>query len=187
MMEACDFLLKILRCFETHNHRGGNHMEIYLMQHGSALPKEEDPEEGLSSDGKQSIHDSGKALRKMGITFDVILSSPKKRAQQTASIVAEEVGFPLDKIIQTEKVKALTPPEETLAILAEYSAKKRILIAGHLPSVAEVASLLLTKGPKITVAFERGGCCRIDVEDLATHAGHLKWYLTPEQLALLAS
>ena len=166
---------------------GGNHMEIYLMQHGPALTKEQDPEEGLSPDGMARIHASGKALKKMGISFDVILSSPKKRSKQTASIVAEEVGFPSDKIIQTEKVKALTPPEETLAIVAEHYGKQRILIAGHLPSVAEIASFLLTKGPKVIIEFERGGCCRIDVEDLPTHAGHLKWYLTPEQLALLAS
>ena len=162
-------------------------MEIYLMQHGSALPKEQDPEEGLSPDGKARIHASGKALKKMGITFDVILSSPKKRSKQTASIVAEEVGFPPDKIIQTEKVKAMTQPEETITIVAEYSDNRRILIAGHLPSVAEVASFLLTKGSKVTIEFERGGCCRIDVEDLPTHAGHLKWYLTPEQLSLIAS
>jgi phosphohistidine phosphatase len=162
-------------------------MEIYLMQHGSALPKEQDPEEGLSPDGKARIHASGKALKKMGITFDVILSSPKKRSKQTASIVAEEVEFPPDKIIQTEKVKALTHPEETLAILSEYSGNQRVLIAGHLPSVAKVASWLLTKDSKATIEFERGGCCRIDVEDLSTHAGRLKWYLTPEQLALLAS
>jgi len=162
-------------------------MEIYLMQHGSALPKEQDPEEGLSPDGKASIHASGKALKKMGITFDVMLSSPKKRSKQTASIVAEEVGFPPEKIVETEKVKAMTHPEETLTILAEYSSNQRILIAGHLPSVAEVASFLLTEGSKATIEFERGGCCRIDVEDLPTHSGHLKWYLIPEQLELLAS
>jgi len=159
-------------------------MEIYLMQHGSALPKEQDPEEGLSPDGKASIHATGKALKKMGITLDVMLSSPKKRSKQTASIVAEEVGFPPEKIIETEKVKAMTHPEETIKTLAEY---QRILIAGHLPSVAEVASFLLTEGSKATIEFERGGCCRIDVEDLPTHSGHLKWYLIPEQLELLAS
>ena len=162
-------------------------MEIYLMQHGAALPKEQDLEEGLSPDGKARIHASGKALKKMGISFDVILSSPKKRSKQTASIVAEEVGFPLDRIIQTDKVKALTPPEETIKTLAEYAGNQSILIAGHLPSVAEVASFLLTQGSKATIEFERGGCCRIDVEDLTTHSGHLKWYLTPEQLALIAS
>ncbi len=162
-------------------------MEIYLMQHGSALPKEQDPDEGLSPDGETRIHASGKALKKMGIGFDVILSSPKKRSGQTAAIVAEEVGFPPEKIMETEKVKAMTPPEETIKALSEYAGNKRILIAGHLPSVAEVASFLLTKGSKATIEFERGGCCRIDVEGLPTQSGRLRWYLTPEQLRLIAS
>ncbi len=100
-------------------------MEIYLMQHGSALPKEQDPEEGLSPDGEARIHASGKALKKMGIKFDAILSSPKKRSKQTASIVAEEIGFPTEKIVATEKVKAMTPPEESITILAEYSGNQR--------------------------------------------------------------
>jgi len=162
-------------------------MEIYLMQHGSALPKEQDPDEGLSPAGEARIHASGKALKKMGISLDVIFSSSKKRSKQTASIVAKEVGFPPEKIMETEKVKAMTPPEETIKALAEYAGNQRILIAGHLPSVAEIASFLLTEGSKATIEFERGGCCRIDVEDLPTHSGHLRWYLTPDQLNLIAS
>jgi len=162
-------------------------MEIYLMQHGPYLPKEQDPDEGLSPEGDARIHASGKALKKMGITFDVILASPKKRSRQTAAIVAEEVGFPPEKIMETEKVKAMTPPEETVTVLREYGASTKVLIAGHLPSLAEVASSLLTEGSHATIAFERGGCGRIDVQDLPTHSGHLKWYLTPEQLNLIAT
>ena len=162
-------------------------MEIYLMQHGPALPKEQDPDEGLSPAGEARIHASGKALKRMGATFDVILSSPKKRSRQTAAIVAQEVGFPPEKIMETEKVKAMTPPEETIKALTGYPGNKRILIAGHLPSLAETASFLLTEGSRASIEFEMGGCCRIDVEDLPTHSGHLRWYLTPEQLKLIAS
>jgi phosphohistidine phosphatase len=162
-------------------------MEIYLMQHGPALPKEQDPDEGLSPEGEASIHAAGKALKKMGIGFDLIVSSPKKRSRQTAAIVAEEVGFPPEQIVETEMLKPMVPPEETIKALSQYAGNERILIAGHLPSVAEVASFLLTEGPKATVEFERGGCCRIDAEKLPTHAGRLKWYLTPEQLKLIAS
>jgi len=61
------------------------------------------------------------------------------------------------------------------------------LIAGHLPSVAKIASFLLTEGPEATIEFERGGCCRIDVADFLSHSGHLRWYITPEQLELIAS
>jgi phosphohistidine phosphatase len=153
-------------------------MEIYLMQHGPALPKDQDPEEGLGPEGEARIHASGKALKKMGVAFDAILSSPKKRSKQTAAIVAEALG---------KKVKAMTPPEETVLALSELSWAERVLIAGHLPSVAEVASFLLTEGSKAAVQFEMGGCCRIDVEELPTHAGRLRWYLIPDQLKLIAS
>jgi len=162
-------------------------MEIYLMQHAQALPKEEDPDEGLSPEGKEQIHTSGKALKKMGIGFDAILASTKKRSKQTAAIIAEEVDFPVEEIIETDKVKAMTPPEDTVQALTELSGFRKVFIAGHLPSLAEVTSVLLTEGSKATVAFERGGCCRIDVEELSTHSGRLRWHLTPEQLRLIAS
>jgi hypothetical protein len=35
------------------------------------------------------------------------------------------------------------------------------------------------------VQFERGGIGRIDVDALPTHAGRLRWYLTPAQLDLM--
>jgi phosphohistidine phosphatase len=162
-------------------------MEIYLMQHGPALPKEQDPEEGLSPEGEARIRASGQALKKMGVSFDAVLSSPKKRSRQTAAIVAETVGFKQEKIIETEKVKAMTSPEETVEVLAGLSGAERVLIAGHLPSVAELASFLLTEGSKAAVQFEMGGCCRIDVEKLPTHSGRLRWYLLPAQLQLIAS
>jgi phosphohistidine phosphatase len=162
-------------------------MEIYLMQHGPALPKDQDPEEGLSPEGEARIHTSGRALKKMGVAFDAMLSSPKKRSKQTAAIVAREVGFPLEKIVETTKVKAMAPPEETVQALSQLSGVERVLIAGHLPSVAEVASFLLTEGAKAAVQFEMGGCCRIDVEELPTHSGRLRWYLIPDQLRLIAS
>ncbi len=162
-------------------------MKIYLMQHGPALPKEQDPEEGLGPEGKERIHAGGKALKKMGVTFDAILSSPKKRSKDTAAIVAEQVGFPLEKIIETKNVKAMAPPEDTVQALSELSGAQRVLIAGHLPSVAEVASFLLTEGSRAAVQFEMGGCCCIDVDELPTHSGRLRWYLTPAQLQLIAS
>jgi phosphohistidine phosphatase len=125
------------------------------------------------------------AIKKMDLTFDVIIASPKKRSQQTAALVAKAVGFPVDNIVETEKVKAMTPAEETIRYLEEFQGKQSVLIAGHLPSLAEVASFLLTSGSKATIQFERGGIGRIDVESLPTSEGKLRWYLTPDQLQLI--
>ncbi len=88
--------------------------------------------------------------------------------------------------METEKVKAMTPVEETSHYLEQFKDKQSVLIAGHLPSLAEVASSLLTSGSKATIQFERGGIGRIDVDALPTHEGRLRWYLTPAQLELMA-
>ncbi|MGW8221390.1 MAG: phosphohistidine phosphatase SixA [Syntrophobacteria bacterium] len=160
-------------------------MEIYLMQHGPNLSKDEDPEESLSPEGEVQISKAAQAIKKMGLEFDVIIASPKKRSQQTAALVARTIGFPVDSIVETEKVKAMTPAEETIRYLEEFQGKQSVLIAGHLPSLAEVASSLLTSGSKAAVQFERGGIGRIDVEALPTHEGRLRWYLTPAQLDLM--
>jgi phosphohistidine phosphatase len=161
-------------------------MEIYLMQHGPNLSKDEDPEEPLSPGGKIQVSRAAKAIKRMGLQFDIIVASPKKRSQQTAILVAEAVGFPVERVVVTEKVKAMTPAEETIVYLAQFDEKDSILIAGHLPSLAEIASALLTSGSKATIQFERGGIGRIDVDKLPAHNGKLRWYLTPAQLELMA-
>ncbi|MGD9339111.1 MAG: hypothetical protein PVF76_17430 [Syntrophobacterales bacterium] len=79
----------------------------------------------------------------------------------------------------------MTPAEETINYLKQFADKKSVLIAGHLPSLAEVASFLLTSGSKATIQFERGGLGRIDVESIPTNEGKLRWYLTPQQLQLM--
>ena len=161
-------------------------MEIYLMQFGPNLSKAEDPEEPLSPEGEAQILAAAQAIKKMGLQFDVILASPKRRSKQTAAIVAGAVGFPEENIVETELVKAMTPAEETILYLKQFEGKNTVLLAGHLPSLSEVASSLLTEGSRAAIQFERGGLGRIDVERLPTHEGKLRWYITPEQLKLMA-
>ncbi|MGM0428562.1 MAG: phosphohistidine phosphatase SixA [Thermodesulfobacteriota bacterium] len=160
-------------------------MELYLMQHGHALSKDEDPERALSMHGEAQARLTGRLFKMMGMVFDSILSSPKKRSRQTAAIVAEETGFPIKEIIETERVKAKTPPEETVRGLAELSGAQRVLIAGHLPSVGNLAAYLLTEQASPFIHFEPGVCCRIQVDDLSAHSGELHWLLTPDLLEYL--
>jgi phosphohistidine phosphatase len=161
-------------------------MEIYLMQHGPNLSKDVDPEEALSPEGETQIAIAGRAMRRMGLHVDLIIASTKKRSWQTAAIVAKELGLPPENIVRTDLVKPLAPPEETVRFLTQYASEKSVLVTGHLPSLAEVASALLTAGSKASIHFERGGVVRIDVDSLPTHEGRLRWYLTPQHLALIA-
>ena len=161
-------------------------MEIYLMQHGESYPKDKDPERSLTPKGEEQIHLSGKALEKMDVNFDLIISSPKKRARQTANIVASELGYPQDEIKITETLEPTVPAKDALSYLRSFSAKKRIFLAGHLPSLGEIAYALLSEISKISLHFEMGGIVRIDVEELQAGSGDLCWLLTPDQLVLLA-
>ncbi len=159
-------------------------MELYLMQHGKALPESEDPVRPLSPEGREEIRRSAKALAKMGLKFDLILSSTKTRAKETAEIVAEETGYPMEKIKEYAEFKPLGPPEEAIKILKDHAGAQKVFVAGHLPSLAEIASYLLGGEKKVRVHFEFGGLCRIDT-DLTPGEGEIVYLLLPEQLALI--
>ena len=155
------------------------------MQHGEAYAEDQDPERSLTPGGEDQIRSSGKALRKLGVDVDLIVSSPKKRARQTAEIVAAELDYSKEGIELTETIEPLSPSEDAIAYLSRFSDKGKLLLAGHLPSLGEIASNLMSGGPPISIHFEMGGVCRIDVEELPTHKGDLRWILPPMQLRLL--
>jgi phosphohistidine phosphatase len=122
----------------------------------------------------------------MGLRFDAVIASTKKRSRQTAEIVAGALGFPVERIIETTKVKAMTPPEETIEFLRQYEGSKSIFIAGHLPSLAKLASYFLTGDENAFIHFMMGGLGRIDLEAFPHREGELRWYLTPDQLNFIA-
>jgi phosphohistidine phosphatase len=161
-------------------------MEIYLMQHGESYSKDKDPERSLTPQGEEQIHLSAKALKKMDVKFDLIISSPKKRARQTAEIIASELGYPKDGIEVTETLEPTVPAKDALSYLVSYSLKNRIFLAGHLPSLGEIASALVTGKSYVSLHFEMGGIVRIDVEELQAHSGDVCWILSPDQLRMLS-
>jgi len=161
-------------------------MEIYLMQHGESYSKDKDPERSLTPQGEEQIHLSAKALKKMDVRFDLIISSPKKRARQTAEIIAMVLGYPHNEIKVTETLEPIVPAKDALSYLTSYSLKNRIFLAGHLPSLGEIASALVSDKSHVSVHFEMGGIVRIDVEELQAHSGDVRWLLTPDQLKVIS-
>jgi phosphohistidine phosphatase len=161
-------------------------MEIYLMRHGQALPATEDAEEPLSRDGVSQIQASAAALKKMGVVPDLIVSSPRRRSRQSAALVAERVNYPHSDIVETTAVQPSAAAEEALTLLRRYPESKAILIAGHLPSLANIAALLLGAPAPLRLRFGNGSLCRIDVPLPAPGQGELAWHLPVEQLRIIA-
>ncbi len=162
-------------------------MELYLMQHGLAVPAEDNPEQPLSPEGVAQIQAAGRAMLRFGIRPDLIACSPHKRSRQTAALVAEAVNFPYSDILESELLKPLAPPAETLRLLRRQSDLRAAVLAGHLPSLAEVAALVLARGCRVRVHFENGGLCRLDLPEDPTQAGELRYSLTSAQLKLIGA
>lgn len=160
-------------------------MELYVMQHSEALSEDVDPERSLSPLGKRQAQDAGKALRTLGVAFSHIICSPKKRARETALAVAKGTSFPEEEILTTKALEPLVKPEEMISELMRMSLKGPVLLAGHLPSLADlVAHLMDSKGK---VLFRMGGVGCLHIKAWEKGCADLIWYLAPEHLALLAA
>ncbi len=162
-------------------------MKIYLMQHGKALPKDQDPEKGLSEEGAREVTASAKGLHRLGVRPDVFFSSPKKRARQTAMLAQEELNPGAGEPVISETLSPLAPPGEALDFIGEAAQGKGcIFVAGHLPSLARITGLLLFGEPAEPVAFINAGAVLIDASEPAPGKGVLERAIGPGELARLA-
>ncbi len=147
-------------------------MEVYLVQHGEAKSKEEDPERPLSEKGKADVEKMAKHLSSIGLEIHGILRSPKLRAEQTADILASRLG------ISAKEEDGLTPMDDPKIIQKLMESEERnLILVGHLPHLSRLASLLLTGKPEPeTIAFKMGGvvCLKKDEK------WKVGWMLTPE-------
>lgn len=64
-------------------------------------------DQGLTELGKEQAAYDGKKAAAAGLKFDLILSSPSARARETALIIAQQVGYPADKIQILDSLKEL--------------------------------------------------------------------------------
>ncbi|WP_319544124.1 phosphohistidine phosphatase SixA [uncultured Pseudodesulfovibrio sp.] len=160
-------------------------MLIHLMQHGICLSKELDPNQPLSPVGREQIEKAARAAQILGLHFELVVSSPKIRALETARIMAEQTGYPLARIQVTEVVKAMIPARKILDYIRDYNGLESILIVGHLPSLGALASHILTTKTPVDIAIENGGLMQLQM-DMKETCGTLNWYLTPTQLTVIS-
>lgn len=105
-------------------------------------PLQSDFERPLNERGEHDAPMMGERLKKMGVTPDLIIASPAKRAKQTAKKVAKELGYDTDKILWVDKLYHCIPQvfEETL-----YEVKdevKTVFIVAHNPGITQFVNEL---------------------------------------------
>lgn len=167
-------------------------MQVYLLRHAVAAPRNarrfpHDPDRPLTREGRAKLATAARGMRAMGLTFDLVLTSPLKRARQTAGIVTHA----LRRRPRTQLLRSLSPTggcEVTTEAIQRLTGVRRLLLVGHEPDLSRLAAFLLLGGDLVLpIEFKKGGLCRMDF-DGGVHPGaaRLAFHLTPRFLRMMA-
>ena len=154
--------------------------ELYLIRHGAAEERgdawPDDTKRPLTADGPNRARKGARGLAALGVSFDVVLTSPLVRTKQTADAVAGAFD-PRPPIVTADALAPGGSVQTVLADLEKQSRRKRIALVGHEPGIGELAAKLA--GSRNPFEFKKGAVCRIDVETLPPAGpGTLRWFVT---------
>jgi len=150
-------------------------MKLYLVQHGEATSKDLNPERPLTEKGIQDVKKVSVFLKQANININTISHSGKKRARETASILANALS-PNRPSVQKEGLAPNDPIDNIYKEILEKD--KDLMIVGHLPHLAKLTSkLLLNSEDKHIIEFKPGSVLLLEkTQDY----WKVVWFIIPE-------
>lgn len=112
-------------------------MKLWVLRHGEAEPHaRSDAERNLTANGRKEVLSISAQM--IGQPLSVIYASPYTRAQQTAQLVRETLGF--EPEVRT--VKWLTPDHDPPAVVDQLDLLDNVLLVSHNPLVGNLIAYL---------------------------------------------
>jgi phosphohistidine phosphatase len=164
-------------------------MNLYFLRHAKAHargPKfRTDSKRPLTRDGEEKMRAIARGMKKLGLTFDLILTSPYARALRTAEILAEV--YRSKKLFATNHLAAEASSSEVIQEINDnFVSLENIALVGHEPYLTGLISVLLTGSPDTAIDLKKAGLCLLCVKDLRYgKCAALEWLLKPGHLAAL--
>jgi phosphohistidine phosphatase len=128
---------------------------VWLVQHGQAEPKEENPDRPLTAEGRATVERVAAWAAQAGVEVGQIRHSGKLRAEQTAAIFAEKLG-PSQGVT---KYPGLGPNDDVrpkAEALADCPCS--VMVVGHLPFLSRLAgAMVVGDAERQPVRFRQGG------------------------------
>ncbi len=125
-------------------------MRLYLVQHGEAKSEAEDPERSLTERGEEETRSVSDAAKRLGIRPSRIYHSGKKRAEQTAGIIAGGLGLP------AQLGRGLNPNDDIRPWAERMSGETEdLMIVGHLPFLEKLAAFLIRGDERVRAVMFR--------------------------------
>jgi phosphohistidine phosphatase len=158
-------------------------MIIYFLRHASAGERMSNPKKDekrpLDKTGIEQCGYVGRALTALDVQVDVMLSSPLKRATQTASLVGNEMGYE-GKLQLTDALRPETGFADFRKLLDKYAKFESIMVVGHNPNLSEFLGRTISEnGCEASIDLKKGAVARVEMERTS---GVLQWCLTPKAL-----
>ncbi|MGA1621664.1 MAG: phosphohistidine phosphatase SixA [Synechocystis sp.] len=156
-------------------------MELYLIRHGIAEDRREELADGdrrLTAKGIDKTQRIAQRLQKMGVEFDLILSSPLTRAQQTAQLFIERGLSP-----QLETFAPLTPATDIARGLEQLAqdyasrSKRCLALVGHQPDLSQWAEYLVFGAPHDKIVLKKAGIIGVSLPVLTHQPGQGQLFL----------
>lgn len=156
-------------------------MIIYFLRHASAGKKGSNPKKDeqrpLDNEGLLQARYMGRLLANLDVHVEEILSSPLKRAVQTASLVANELAF--EAALRLEP--ALRPEarfEQFQMMLSRWRKAEAVMVVGHNPSMTEFLTKMVSGGTGTAqIELKKGAVAKVDAHG---RGGTLCWLVTPK-------
>jgi phosphohistidine phosphatase len=156
-------------------------MIVYFLRHASAGQSKKDPvadeKRPLDKDGIDQCRYVGRALAVMDVQVDAIISSPLKRATQTASLVGNEIGHEA-KLQLTPALRPDASYENFRRMLDGYANRDAVMVVGHNPTLSQFVSLMISDGAnEDAVDLKKAAVAKIEFD--RRRPAVLDWCLTP--------
>ncbi len=151
-------------------------MPLYLVQHGKSLPKSVDSGQPLSPEGAADVARIASVAAGYGVRVSRILHSGKRRALETAEILAQKLS-PESGMAEAPGLKPLDDPV-VWAEKADPSGK--VMLVGHLPFMEKLAAVLVTGNASRPIfRFQNGGIVCLDIYPGTERDWVIQWALMP--------
>ncbi len=118
---------------------------LTLIRHAKSSwrhPEQADFDRPLNKRGEHDAPAMGKRLSRRKVQPDLIISSPARRALTTASVIAQELGYPAERIIQNEHIYDASLSDLVRVIEHVEDRYHHVMLFGHNPGFTELSYYL---------------------------------------------
>jgi len=164
-------------------------MQLLVVRHARTEDRETfadsgkpDSERSLTAKGIRKMKSAARGLRARVPSIDLLVSSPLRRAVETARIIADVHGG--IRIIERDELAPGAAPEQLIEWLGSQPANGPACIVGHEPDLSELLGVLLSNPAQNPRKLKKGSATLLEFAGpVVESGGRLLWHNSAADLA----